>query len=156
MPTLEDEIELQRSQLVEDLKKRGQKGTPVTPETFAAWQDRKRKARAEAARKKVEAEFKKKKGGKGLSVLSGRDLYEYKQELFADQEEEDGDDENENDAGEGPTGMSRQSSAVSDSNSNHGGKKSAPVVNVEQVAEKVQSDLFLEGDDDDLDDIEDD
>jgi len=151
VPTLEDEIELQRSQLLADLKAQGKTGTPVTPETFAVWQDRKRKARAEAARKRVEAEFKKKKGGKGLSILSGRDLYEYKKELFADQEDDV-------EAAEGPTGMSRQSSTVSDSN--HGGAKqpaaAVSAVNVEQVAEKVQSDLFLEGDDDDLDDIEDD
>lgn len=35
----------------------------------------------------VEAELRKKKGGKGLSVLSGRDLYEYKKELFVDDED---------------------------------------------------------------------
>ena len=144
MPTLEDEIDLLRTQLLEDLKKEGKTGTPVTPETFAVWQDRKRKARAEAARKRVEAEFKKKKGGKGLSVLSGRDLYEYKKELFVDKDDDDS-------ADEGPTGMSRQSSAISDSN--HG---KAAAVEVEQVAEILQSDLFLEGEDDDLDDLDDD
>jgi len=132
---------MQRTKLVAELKQQGKTGTPVTPETFAAWQDKKRKARADAARKKVEAEFKKKKGGKGLSVLSGRDLYEYKRDLFVDKDDDDG-------ADEGPTGMSRQSSAVSDSN--HGTK------DVEKVAEKVQSDLFLEGDDEDLDDLDDD
>ena len=144
MPTLEDEIDLLRSELVDNLKKQGKTGTPVTPETFAIWQERKRKARAEEARKKVEAEFKKKKGGKGLSILSGRDLYEYKKELFVDKDDDDS-------ADEGPTGMSRQSSAISDSN--HG---KAVAVEVEQVAEILQSDLFLEGDDDDLDDLDDD
>ena len=124
--------------MLEDLKRRGQKGTPVTPETFAAWQERKRKARAEAARKRVEAEFKKKKGGKGLSILSGRDLYEYKKDLFIDKEDDEGD---------GATGMSRQSSAVSDLQQQE---------DVAAVAQKVQSDLFLEGDDDDLDDLDDD
>ena len=32
----------------------------------------------------MEAEQKKKKGGKGLSILSGRDLFVYKKELFVD------------------------------------------------------------------------
>lgn len=146
MPTLEDEIDMLRTELVADLKKQGKTGTPVTPETFAVWQDRKRKARAEAARKRVEAEFKKKKGGKGLSILSGRDLYEYKKELFVDKDDDDS-------AEEGPTGMSRQSSAISDSNH---GKVAAAAADVDQVAENLQSDLFLEGEDDDLDDLEDD
>jgi hypothetical protein len=139
VPTLEDEIEMQRSKLVDDLKKAGRTGTPITPETFAAWQERKRKARAEAARLKVEAEFKKKKGGKGLSVLSGRDLYEYKRDLF----NKDDDDDNDN-MTDGPTGTtSRQSSTISDTP-------------VDQVAAKVQSNLFLQGDVDDLDDLDDD
>ena len=108
-----------------DLKASGKKGTPVTPETFKAWQDKKRKAKADAAKKLVEAEFKKKKGGKGLSVLSGRALYEYKQDLFVDKEED----------GEAVDLKSMQ---------------------VQDVTEQVQSDLFLEGDDDDLDDLDDD
>ena len=33
-----------------DLKKNGQKGTPITPETFAAWQEKKRKRKAEKSR----------------------------------------------------------------------------------------------------------
>ena len=144
VPTLEDEIEMKRSQLLEDLKKQGKKGTPVTPETFAAWQEHKRKKRAEEAKKKVEAEFRKKKGGKGLSVLSGRDLFEYKRDLFADRDD--------NEIEEGPTGMSRQSSAVSDVVA----QQTAPTDAVATVAEKVQSNLFLEGDDDDLDDLDDD
>ena len=100
------------------------KGTPVTPETFAAWQERKRKKRQEEAKKLVEAEFKKKKGGKGLSVLSGRDLYEYKKDLF---DRTDDDDEE----GANPDAVA-------------------------EVANGLQSDLFLEGDDEDLDDLDDD
>lgn len=106
-------------------------GTKVTPETFAAWQENKRKRRADEAKKLVEAELKKKKGGKGLAVLSGRALYEYKQDLFnVDDEMKEGDLAN-------------------------GGQNDDQV---EKVAAKVQTDLFLEGDDelDDLDDLDDD
>lgn len=71
--------------------------------------------------------MKKKKGGKGLSVLSGRELYNYKKDLFKDQD--DGDD------------------AVSEN---------GQVKGVEAVAEKVEKDLFLGDDDlDDLDDDDD-
>jgi DRG Family Regulatory Proteins, Tma46 len=83
VPTLEDEVEAQRQRKVAELKEAG-KGTPVTPETFQAWQEAKRKRKAEEAKKLVEAELKKKKGGKGLSVLSGRALYEYNRDLFLD------------------------------------------------------------------------
>merc|ERR1712003_306841 len=60
VPTLEDEIESQRQKKVAELKKSG-KGTPVTPETFKAWQEKKRKRKAEKAKELVEAELKKKK-----------------------------------------------------------------------------------------------
>jgi hypothetical protein len=102
IPTLEDEVEAQRQIKVAELKASG-KGTPVTPETFAAWKESKRKRKAEEEKKLVEAELKKKKGGKGLSVLSGRALYEYKRDLFLDDEAAteglefgDQDDEDEN------------------------------------------------------------
>mmetsp|Transcript_66651 Transcript_66651/g.74677 ORF Transcript_66651/g.74677 Transcript_66651/m.74677 type:complete len:129 (+) Transcript_66651:65-451(+) len=117
VPTLEDKIEAERQVKVAELKKSG-KGTKVTPESFAIWQEKKRKIKAAIAKKMVEQEFKKKKGGKGLAVLSGRALYEYKRDLFKD-----------------PT-LAEE---------------------VEEIATKVETDLFLEGDDDDsLDDIDDD
>ena len=50
MPTLEDKIEAERQKKVADLKKNGKKGTPVTPESFAAWQEKKRKRKAEESR----------------------------------------------------------------------------------------------------------
>ena len=121
VPTLEDEVEAQRQKMFEDFKKSGKKGTPVTPETLKEWQEKKRKKKAEAAKKLVEAESRKKKGGKGLSVLSGRQLYEYNQKLFNDND--DGNDNGENNN----------------------------VDTVTDVAEKVQENLFLDGDDDDLD-----
>ena len=105
----------------------------MTPETFKEWQERKRKAKEEAARKLVDAELKKKKGGKGLSVLSGRELFVYKRDLF-DGDYEDNQDNDDNNV--------KESSTNNDDGNNAG---------IEEVAEKVKSDLFLDGDDDDLD-----
>ena len=79
--------------------------------------------------KLVEQEMRKKKGGKGLAVLSGRALYEYKKDLF-------------NVEGE----------AESKEKSEDKGDKDNSIA---EVANKVQSDLFLEGDDDSLDDLDD-
>lgn len=114
------------------MKKAG-KSTPVTEETFMAWMEEKKRRRAAEAKRKVEAEFKKKKGGKGLSVLSGRDLYEYKRDLFDKTEDDDEDNDFK---------FSKQSSTVDET--------------VDEVADQVQKDLFLQGDDDDLDDLDDD
>uniref|UniRef100_A0A7S2KI75 ZC3H15/TMA46 family C-terminal domain-containing protein n=1 Tax=Leptocylindrus danicus TaxID=163516 RepID=A0A7S2KI75_9STRA len=130
--TLEDEVEAQRQKMFDDFKKSGKKGTPVTEETLKIWQDKKRKKRLEEAKKLVEAESRKKKGGKGLSVLSGRALYEYNKSLFKDDE------------------------AANDNETPESAVANKKVDSVDEVAEKVQSDLFLEGDDDDLDDLEDD
>mmetsp|Transcript_21752 Transcript_21752/g.51346 ORF Transcript_21752/g.51346 Transcript_21752/m.51346 type:complete len:309 (+) Transcript_21752:139-1065(+) len=157
VPTLEDKIEAERQQKVEELKKSG-KGTPVTPETFAAWQDKKRKRRAEEAKKMVEAELKKKKGGKGLAVLSGRALYEYKQDLFNVSDDGDGDGDDDDGAAtveNGTTGGQNQQQQPPPSSSSVEKQKDGAGQEVEKVAEKVQSDLFLDGDDDDLDDLED-
>jgi hypothetical protein len=127
------------------MRQAGGTGTPVTAESFAAWQERKRLKRLTEVKKTVEAEFRKKKGGKGLSVLSGRDLYEYKRDLFDKVEDDDLD----NDVDYRRTESDIMSwSAPSSSN---GG---AAIVN--DLAEAVKNDLFLDGDDDDLDDLEDD
>mmetsp|Transcript_16691 Transcript_16691/g.23195 ORF Transcript_16691/g.23195 Transcript_16691/m.23195 type:complete len:291 (+) Transcript_16691:174-1046(+) len=135
VPTLEDEIESQRQKKIEELKKAGKKGTPVTEKSFKEWIERKRKQRAAAAKKLVEQEMRKKKGGKGLAVLSGRDLFEYKRDLFKDDELED------------DTEVNATAEADSDL------KQKAEVV--DEVATKVEEDLFLEGDDEDLDDLDD-
>ena len=50
VPTLEDKIEAERQKKVADLKKNGETGTPITPETFAVWQEKNRKMKAEASR----------------------------------------------------------------------------------------------------------
>jgi hypothetical protein len=146
---LEDKIESERQKKVEELKKSG-KGTPVTPETFAEWQERKRKRKAAEARKLVESELRKKKGGKGLAVLSGRALYEYKKDLF-DVRDDDNDGEimeSEENQEENASTDENNTPTDIDTNTN----------DVEAVAGKVQTDLFLEGDDDldDLDDLDDD
>jgi len=129
VPTLEDKIEAERQKKVVELKKSGKKGTPVTPESFGAWQEKKRKRRAEESRKLVEQEMRKKKGGKGLAVLSGRALYEYKKDLFNIESEDD----------------------LNEKNDMYADKDNS----IDEVATQVQSDLFLEGDDDSLDDLED-
>ena len=147
VPTLEDQIEAERQQKVAQLKASGKTGTPVTAETFAAWKERKRKAKMEKAKKQVEAEFKKKKGGKGLSVLSGRDLYEFKKELFNKDDDDDVDDD-----GSADNGKQNGENGDNNNNNNNNINKS----DVEEVAAQVQSDLFLQGDDDDLDDLDDD
>jgi len=112
----------------------GKKGTPVTGATFKAWQERKRKRKEAAAKKLVETEMKKKKGGKGLSVLSGRELYNYKKALFKDQDPEGGN--------------------VMDMSHADEGEEKKTSENVGVLAVKVEEDLFLDGDDDDLDDLD--
>ena len=111
-----------------DLKANGIKGTPITEASFKEWQERKRIAKQEKVKKMVQMELKKKKGGKGLSVLSGRDLFEYKRDLFKDD-----DDANDVDVGLLSEDVEEE---------------------ILEVAEKVQSDLFLDGDDGDLDDLD--
>ncbi|KAL7554443.1 hypothetical protein ACHAWF_017886 [Thalassiosira exigua] len=139
VPTLEDKVEAQRQRKLEELKRSGKKGTPVTEETFKVWQDRKRRRKEAEVKKLVETEMKKKKGGKGLSVLSGRELYNYKKDLFRDQDGDvEGDGENRSD------------------NNENGEEKSTKETAVASMAEKVEKDLFLEGDDEDLDDLDDD
>ena len=164
---MEDEIEAQRQQKVAELKRAG-KGTPITPETFAAWQEAKRKRRSEEAKKKVEAEFKKKKGGKGLAVLSGRELYEYRKEMFdvkdddVDDQNDDNDDDDDDDGDNYENNNSKDGETKNKNDIMNGEKEdctahknNVEVKEVEEVAAKVQSDLFLEGDDEDLDDLDD-
>jgi hypothetical protein len=134
VPTLEDEVEAQRQEKLKELKDSGEKGTPVTEASFKIWQDKKRKRKEAILKKKVDQELKKKKGGKGLSVLSGRELYNYKKDLFKDQDTEGG----------AVMDMIKESS---EEKKEGGG--------VDAVAEKVEKDLFLDGDDDDLDDLDD-
>lgn len=153
VPTLEDEVESQRQKKVAELKASG-KGTPVTEESFAAWQDRKRKRKLEANKKLVDAEMKKKKGGKGLGVLSGRALYEFKQELFADKNTDGVDltyekqSPEEQDAAENEIAMNGDDSQYNKdlfSDDATDGLDFDEENEVDDVAEKVDSDLTITG-----------
>lgn len=142
VPTLEDKVEAQRQQKLKELKASGKAGTPVTEASFKEWQERKRKRKEAEIKKVVEAELRKKKGGKGLSVLSGRELYNYKKDLFKDDEGDDVEVVGVMGDGDGDAVISNGSAPAG--------------VGVEAVIEKVEKDLFLDGDDDDLDDLDDD
>jgi hypothetical protein len=78
--TIEDIIEEQRMKL----QKEGKVGTPVTAETFAAWRQMKLARKQALAEARMKEEALKKKGGKGLSVLSGKELFKYDASLFVD------------------------------------------------------------------------
>mmetsp|Transcript_11022 Transcript_11022/g.18495 ORF Transcript_11022/g.18495 Transcript_11022/m.18495 type:complete len:305 (+) Transcript_11022:420-1334(+) len=78
--TIEDIIEEQRAKLAAE----GKQGTPVNAETFAAWRKAKLAQRQAEAEARVKAEQAKKKGGKGLSVLSGKELFNFNRDLFVD------------------------------------------------------------------------
>jgi len=127
--SIEDEIESQRQAKMEALRLSGKKGTPVTEETLKIWQEKKRKRKAEEAKKLVEAEMRKKKGGKGLSVLSGRALYDYNKKLFVDD-------------------------ANADEKIDYERLGANEIDDVEKIAANVETDLFLNEDDDDLDDLD--
>ena len=60
------------------------KGTPVTPETFKAWKERKAKKLLAEKMALQKAETLKKKG---KSVLTGRDLYLVQKDVFVDDAE---------------------------------------------------------------------
>ena len=77
-----------------------------------------------------------------MSVLSGRALFEYKKDLFKDADE-----------GEGDVVVGVDSAGVGADVAAKGEGLKDKVIN--DVAEQVQSDLFLDGEDDDLDDLDD-
>lgn len=136
VPTVEDDIEQQRQQMFARLKSLNKTPTKITHETFQQWLMKKKTVRAEQAKRLVETEMKKKKGGKGLSVLTGRDLYSYNQSLFIVQDDDDDDNIETIDV-----------TTLKKHNNN----------NNNNLAGNVDSNLFLEGDDDDgLDDLSDD
>jgi len=88
----------------------------------------------------VKAEIAKKTKGKGLSVLSGKALFEYDAALFVDDEE----------AGEEQVDVKKLRSLMEEEEDRDGEGE-------EGLAVAVQESLYLEGEgeDDDLDDLED-
>jgi hypothetical protein len=154
VPTLEDEIESQRQIKVAELKLSG-KGTPVTEATFKVWQDKKRKRKMEANKKLLDAEMKKKKGGKGLGILSGRALYEFKKELFVDDNTDGADFGDFKQSPEEQDAMENEKEKVN--GNGNGGQYNKDLfsddatdgldfddeTNVDEVAEKVDKDLKL-------------
>lgn len=77
--TIEDHIEEQRARLAAE----GKVGTPVNEETFGIWRAAKQKKKQEDAEERLRLESLKKKG-KGLSVLSGKELFNFNKSLFVD------------------------------------------------------------------------
>jgi len=157
---LDQRIEQQR----EDMRKKGVKGTPVTAESFAAWKKRKAerlRAENEAA---LRAEQLKKKGGKGLSVLSGKDLFAIDASLFVDdaeatedtgyerREEEDHDDDQVRDDGDDDHHDDADPPRPPDEH------KESPDEPPDPPAPSAvgNASLYLDGDDDDLDNLDDD
>ena len=136
--TLEQRIEKKR----QELRDRGVKGTPVTPETFKAWKERKAKKLLAEKMALQKAETLKKKG---KSVLTGRDLYLVQKDVFVDDADAAGDytravveDED--------AGMYDENGALIED-----AERPASAVSVDGV--KVDAALY--GDDDDLDDLDD-
>ena len=80
--TIEDIIEEQRAKLTSE----GKVGTPVTAASFAVWRAGKMAQRQAEAEARFKAEQTKKRGGKGLSVLSGKELFNFNASLFVDDE----------------------------------------------------------------------
>lgn len=136
--TIENIIEEKRAELAA----KGIVGTPVTEESFARWKEARRLRRLEENAKKVQEEQKKKKGGKGLSVLSGKALFEYDPTLFVDDDEamDKGDEAQ----------FPRNMDAEIDDGGPAGGAEQKDGNGVQ-----VQEGLFAD-DDDDLDDLPDD
>ena len=146
--TLEQRIEQKRRELAASSKK----GTPVTPETFAKWKAAKAAKLLKEKLAAAKAEELKKKGGK--SVLSGKDLYALKKDLFVDDAEAD----------DGP--IEREKEAADEGYDENGAaldqEESRPVdaagveVTIDGAATAVNAALYG-GDDgiDDLDDLDD-
>ena len=155
--TLEQRIEKKRA----DLAASGKKGTPVTPETFKKWKEAKV---ARLLKEKVDAaaaEEKKKKGGK--SILSGKDLYALKKDLFVDDAEAEVDFEREADA-DADDGYDENGAALNPSPAGGDAADDTPrpvaaagvEVQIDGTATAVNAALYDDdGLDDDLDDLDD-
>ena len=136
--TLEQRIEKKR----QELRDKGVKGTPVTPETFRVWKEKKAKRLLAEKMALQKAETLKKKG---KSVLTGRDLYLVQKDVFVDDVEATED-------------YTRQ--VVQDEDADLYDENGALIEDAERPAsavsvDGVKVDAALYGDDDDLDDLDD-
>ncbi len=136
--TLEQRIEKKR----QELRDRGVKGTPVTPETFKAWKEKKAKRLLAEKMALQKAETLKKKG---KSVLTGRDLYLVQKDVFVDDADAAGDYTRQVEKEEGDELYDENGALIEDA------ERPASAVSVDGV--KVDAALY--GDDDDLDDLDD-
>ena len=132
--TLEQRIEKKR----QELRDKGVKGTPVTPETFRAWKEKKAKRLLAEKMALQKAETLKKKG---KSVLTGRDLYLVQKDVFVDDADAAGDYTRQVEQEEGDELYDENGALI---------EERAPV-----SVDGVKVDAALYGDDDDLDDLDD-
>ena len=136
--TLEQRIEKKR----QELRDKGVKGTPVTPETFRVWKEKKAKRLLAEKMALQKAETLKKKG---KSVLTGRDLYLVQKDVFVDDAEATEDYTRQVVQEEGDELYDENGALIEDA------ERPASAVSVDGV--KVDAALY--GDDDDLDDLDD-
>eukprot|EP00933_Yihiella_yeosuensis_P003811 TRINITY_DN10713_c0_g1_i1.p1 TRINITY_DN10713_c0_g1~~TRINITY_DN10713_c0_g1_i1.p1 ORF type:complete len:361 (-),score=143.62 TRINITY_DN10713_c0_g1_i1:168-1250(-) len=138
-------------------------GTPVTEESFQAWKIKKEEERlAKVEEERLEKEKSSKKGGdksKTLIGMSGRDLFTYDASLFVDdegavgadlydeREEVEDDDENE---------IKGVAAALRDSDAEDSEPEGDSGARGSDEAGAIDKSLFLEGGEDDLDDLDDD
>jgi len=132
-------------------------GTPVTEASFKAWKEKREADEKDAQSKRIENA--KKGGAKGMQGLSGRDLFVYDASLFVDDEDAVGgdmyDDRVPSDAEEDEADEEKKAADDSDEDEEEGedtGAKGSGDV-------AINKDLFLEGEGDlpdDLDDLDDD
>jgi len=134
--TLEQRIEKKR----QELRDKGVKGTPVTPETFKLWKEKKAKRLLAEKMALQKAETLKKKG---KSVLTGRDLYLVQKDVFVDDAEATEDYTRQVVSEEGDELYDENGALIEDA-------ERAPV-----SVDGVKVDAALYGDDDDLDGLDD-
>merc|ERR1712007_315429 len=129
-------------------------GTPVTPETFKAWKERREADRLAAVEEERQQDVLK-KGDKGLETLSGKDLFTYDASLFVDDDgaasADEYDERDENAGNDNDDDLSVDTGASS---------SCAPAPSTRSEDKKTMSinrDLFLDTGDlpDDLDDLDD-
>jgi hypothetical protein len=144
--TLEQRIEKKR----QEFRDKGIKGTPVTPETFKAWKERKAKRVMDAKMALAKAEALKKKG---KSVLTGRDLYLVQKDVFVDDADAEAAYVREAIVEEEGDGVYDENGALLAEVARVEESRAAPV-SVDGV--RVDAALYADGDDlDDLDDLDD-